>query len=296
MKNIMEQAMNKVNVVGKLIEAAVYDGTLKDGRRYLRSNLVVRVTQTYGGREETSEVPISMFAAQFTNDNRPNPGYAQIQNLSEMKSAQNYGFDNADTVRISGANLRENNFVAKSGQLVNSWQISTSFINTAKGPDIASFAMDIFIMDMSRETDRDGDETGRLVVKGGIVQYGGRLDVLEFIVENPEAVDFIERNWNINDTVNVKGRIRVTTREEKGSGASSSWGEDIPDTTTRTIRELIITTGNDEGKEEEFAYDPVDIKKAFNVRKANLEQMQIDAKSAATKKPEATVANKYSWE
>ena len=299
MKNILEQATNKINIIGKLIDAAVNSGTLKDGRKYLRANLTVRVNQTYGGHEEISEIPVSMFAAEYTQANKPNPGYKQIQALEEMKSAQNVGYDNADTVRISGANLRENNFVSKSGQLVNSWQINTSFINTIGKADsgVASFAIDIFIMDMSNEVDREGDETGRLIVKGGIVQYGGKLDVLEFVVEQPDAVDFVERNWNINDTVNVRGRVRVTSREEKPSGASGSWGEDIPESTTRTIRELIITTGDDQGREEDFAYDPTDIKKAFNVRKASIEQLQIDAKNATKKEaPSTTTSNKYSWE
>jgi hypothetical protein len=152
-------------------------------------------------------------------------------------------------------------------------------------------------MDMSQETDREGDETGRLIIKGGLVQYGGRLDVLNFIVENPEAVDYIERNWNINDTVHIDGRIRVTAKEEKTSGTSGSWGEDIPETTTKISRELIITTGSDNPMEEEFSYDPSDIKKAFNVRKAGIEQMQLDAKNNAKKEPSnASASNKYSWE
>ena len=90
----------------------------------------------------------------------------------------------------------------------------------------------------------------------------------------------------------------MTSIEEKTSGADSSWGEDIPETTTRFVRELIITKGDDEGKEEEFAYDPMEIKKGFNVRKANLEQLQIDAKNRASK-PAAqatTTTSKYSWE
>lgn len=301
MKNILEQAQNKVNVVGKLLDAAVFDGTLQDGRKYLRANMTIRVNQTYGGQEEISEVPVSMFAAQFTNANKPNPGYKQIQDLQNMRTAQAVGFDNADTVRISGGNLRENNFVSKSGQLINSWQINSSFINLGSMNDAATFIIDIFIMDKHPELDREGDETGRLIIKGGIVQYGGRLDVLEFIVEQPDTVDYIDRNWEVNDTVTVKGRIRVTSKEIKSTSGSSSWGEDVPEATTRSVRELIITKGDDEGKEEDFAYDPVDIKKAFNVRKANIEQLQIDAKNGMTKKAPATAPaekseNKYSWE
>lgn len=295
MKNINVQALNKINVTGKLLDVVTGNGVLNDGRKYNRATLTVRVTQEYGGRTETSEIPVSMFAAQYTQANKPNPGYEQIANLTTLKTVQNYGMDEADTVRISGANIRENNFVTKSGQLINGWQLNTSFVNKGTSKDVASFQIDIFIMDMHDELDRDGDPTGRLVIKGGVVQYNGKLDVLEFIVEQPDNVEYIQRNWNVNDTVTVIGRIRVTSVEETHS-SSSSWGEDIPETTTRFVRELIITKGDDSGKEEEFAYDPADIKRAFNVRKALIEQMQIDATQKAKAAPAATTASKYNWE
>ena len=234
-KDIMNQAQNKINISGKLLDATFGEGTLGDGRHYKRATITVRVTQTFGGNTET---------------NKPNPGYAQILSLQEMKTAQNVGIDEADTVRITGANLRENNFVSRnSGQLINGWQINTSFVNKGGMSDVASFLIDIFIMDMHPEVDRNGDETGRLVIKGGIVQYQGTLDVVEFIVENPDTIDYIERNWSNNDTVEVKGRIRVTSVEEKPAASENSWGEDIPETSTRTVRELIITKGSDEPKE-----------------------------------------------
>ena len=76
----------------------------------------------------------------------------------------------------------------------------------------------------------------------------------------------------------------------------------MPDTTTRFVRELIITTGDDECKEEDFAYDPVEIKKAFNERKAAIEQMQINARQTSPKQglnstnsAEAS-SKKYDWE
>ena len=300
-KDIMTQANNKINVVGKLLDAVINAGTLGDGRKYKRANITIRVTQTYGGREETSEIPVSMFAAQYTQQNKPNPGYAQIENLAEMKTAQMVGIDNADTVRISGANLRENNFVSRnSGQLIHGWQINTSFISSSATVDVASFIIDIYIMDMKPEVDREGEETGKLIIKGAIVQYQGKLDVVEFIVENPDTIDYIERNWNIDDTVEVRGRIRVTAIEDKPKATESSWGEDVPETTTRTVRQLVITKGSDEPYEEEFAYDKTDIKKAFNVRKAMIEQLQIDAKKGAApkaaKEPAAKGEKKWDWE
>ena len=65
---------------------------------------------------------------------------------------------------------------------------------------------------------------------------------------------------------------------------------------------MIITTGDDECKEEEFAYDPVEIKKAFNERKAAIEQLQIDARAKAPKQGAGsanaveTTNKKYDWE
>lgn len=301
-KSVENQGMNKVNVVGKLLDLTVRNGKASDGREYESANMTLRVTQSYHGREETSEIPVSMFASKYTKAGGLNSGWTQLQELKTFKTAQEYGIDAAATVRVSAANLKENNFVSRSGQLINSWQINTSFAGATNAiSPTASFTMDIFIMDMKPEEDKDGDTTGRLIVKGAVVQYGATLDVFNFIVEQPDDVDYIERNWNVNDTVTIQGRIRITATEEKNSGMHSSWGEDIPDTTVRTIRELIITKGDDQGKEEEFAYDANDIKKLFNARKAKIEQMQLDAQNRAkssttTATVTATTSSKYSWE
>ena len=295
-KNIMEQATNKVNIVGKLLDTTFREGKTSTGQTYESCNFTVRVTQTYGGREETSEIPVSIFATQYTSQNKPHPGYKNIQEMKKMKTVQDYGEAEATVVRMTSANIRENNFVSRSGQLVNGWQINTSFLNEGKVSDIASFNMDIFIMDMHEEVDREGEPTGRLVIKGAVVQYGGKLDVIEFIVEGNDAVNYISRNWEENKTVNVGGRIRVTSQEEKRSASESSWGEELPETSTRMVRELIITRGSDEPFDDDFAYDAAEIKKAFNERKARLEQMQIDAKNNTKKSAPAASKSNYSWE
>lgn len=295
-KSIMEQATNKVNIVGKLLDTTFREGKTSTGQNYESCNFTVRVTQTYGGHEETSEIPVSIFATQYTSQNKPHPGYKNIQEMKKMKTVQDYGEAEATVVRMTSANIRENNFVSRSGQLVNGWQINTSFLNEGKVSDIASFNMDIFIMDMHEEVDREGEPTGRLVIKGAVVQYLGKLDVIEFIVEDSDAVNYISRNWEENKTVNVGGRIRVTSQEEKRSASESSWGEELPETSTRMVRELIITRGSDEPFDDDFAYDAAEIKKAFNERKARLEQMQIDAKNSTKKAAPAASKSNYSWE
>lgn len=299
-KNIMTQAQNKLNLAGKLMDVSFGDGKLSDGRYYKRATATIRVTQTYGGKEETSEIPVGLFATEFTSTGKPNPAMKSILDLEHMNTAQNVGIDAAAQVRLTGASLQENNFVSRSGQLINGWQIRGSFVNEAKVSDIATFVTDIVILDMHDEVDKEGDTTGRLIIRGGVVQYNGRLDVIEFVVEGPEQVEYISRNWENNATVTVKGRIRVTSQEEEVT--ASGWGEEVPETTTRYVRELVIVTGDDAPKEEDFAYDITDIKKAFNERKANIEQMQINARTHAPKQGAGSVnasdtaASKYSWE
>ena len=299
-KSISIQAGNKINLAGVLMDVAPGSGKLSDGRPYKRATVTIRVTQAYGGKTETSDIQVGMFATEFTSTGKQNPAWKSLLDLEQMRTAQNVGIDAASHVRLTGATLQENNFVSRTGNLINGWQIRGSFINEAKVSDVASFVTDIFIMSMDDEVDREGETTGRLKIKGGIVQYGGKLDVVDFIVEAPDTVEYISRNWEVNGTVTVKGRIRVLSQEEEVQ--ASGWGEDVPDTTTRFVRELIITTGDDECKEEDFAYDPVEIKKAFNERKAAIEQMQINARATAPKQGVGSAnaaeasSKKYDWE
>lgn len=298
MKSIAIQSKNQMNLVGKLLNVDFGEGKLSDGREYKRATVTIRVTQPVDGKEETSEIPVGFFASPYTKTGKANPAYKSLVDLQNLKTAQNVGIDNADQVRITSGVLSENNFVSRSGNLINGWQIRGSFINAAKLADIASFVTEIFIMDIHGEEDRNGEPTGRLVVRGGIVQYDSKLDVIDFIVEAPDKVEYISRNWEPNTTITVKGRVRVTSHETESSSESSGWGEDIPDTTTTFVRELIITGGDDSAKDEEFSYDPAEIKKAFNQRKAAIEQMQIDARARASKQggSNQTSAKKYDWE
>lgn len=286
MREISTQSTNKVTIAGKLLDITFNTGKTKDGKPYERANMTIRVTQTYGGRTETSDIPVSSFATQFTKAGTTNPAYTSLQQLKELKSVQNVGIDDADIICMSGAQLKENAFVTKSGQLVTGWQLNSSFFNNRKVADVASFAVDIFIMDMRDELDREGDTTGRLIIKGGIVQYGGALDIVEFIVENNDTIDHISRYWQVNQTVQVRGRVRYTSVEETKAVSGDSWGEEVPVSSTKIVRELVVTTGDDE--DEDKSYDATEIKKAFNARKARHEQLMLEAKTTTQPKPAAS--------
>lgn len=297
MKKLDKQSINKVNIVGKLLETTFREGTTKnDNKPYESCNYIVRVNQVIEGKEEIHEIPASVFATKYTNAGKANPVYKTIQDMRKMNTIQKDGESAASIVRITGGNINENYFVSQSGQFVDGWQLRTSFVNEGGKGELATFNVEIYIIDMHDEVDKNDEPTGRLVIRGGIVQYGEKLDVVEFLVEAPDKVEYISRNWNINDTVLAKGYIRYTAQEDAKPANQSSWGDDIPDGTTQMKRELIIAGGSDEPYDEEFAYDPVEIRKAFNVRKAIIEQAQIDARNKGQKKEAAPSKSNYSWE
>lgn len=298
MREITTQSTNKVNIIGKLLSTTIREGKTGEGKVYNSGNMILRVNQGYFGIEEQSEISVSFFATALTSKGTVNPAFENIQKLREFKSAQNVGFESADTIKITGASLSENMFIAKgSNQLVDSWNIRASFFNEGSGDDVATFCVDAYIMDQSPELDKEGNETGRVIVKGGVVQYNGVLDVIEFIAEDPIAVDHVSRNWDVDSTVQIRGRIRAITKEENRSRVEeSSWGEAIPEpSSTKIVRELIITSGSDEAFDEETAYDPVQIKKAFSERKARIEQLRMDAQGKAAKAAPAK-KSAYNWE
>ena len=299
MKKLDTESRNEVSVVGKLLSTTFREGTIQStGKPYESCKYIVRVRQEIEGKEEIHEIPLDVFATKYTNAGKVNPAFRTIQDMKQMNTIQNDGEDKATIVRINKATISENIFVPASGQVVDGWQIRSSFVNEGGKGEFARFVVEIFIIDMYDETDNEGNPTGRLIVRGGIVQYGEKVDVLEFIVEAPDKVEYVSRNWEPNITVVAAGRIRYTSMEPVATTSVESWGEEVMDTSgPKMARELIITGGPSELPDEDFMYDPVEIKKGLNVRKANIEQMQLNAKSGGQqKKPAATQRRKFDWE
>lgn len=296
-RNIKQESNNVVNIVGKLLDCTITEGISKrTGNKYASAKATVRVTQAVDGQEETSEILVSMIATPTTSTGKPSPVWESIQELRKYKTVQDYGESEADTVRFTQCRLEENNYVTRNGTFVHSWQASASFVRLCNNiKPTASFSLDSFILDIKDEIDNEGEETGRMILKAGVVRWNEKLDVLDLVVENPQKVDYLRRTLNVNDTINLCGRIRVTSKEEARPATHSSWGEEFAGpSTTRKVQELIVTGGANEPFEEEFAYDPTDIKKLFNERKALVEQQQMDASKRA--QSAAKEDKRFEWE
>lgn len=296
MRDINTESKNVITMTGKVLGISFRTGKNKDGKPYEMAMLTLRVEQDYLGIHEVNEIPVSIYASKFKNDGTISPAYDNLQKMKDIKTVQKVGFEAADRIRFTSGRLEENNYLTKTGNFISTWAVRPSLVSiNPSAADCATFNEDIFIMDMREEMDRESEPTGRLIIKGGIVRYGGSLNVVDFIVENPDGVDAIQANYEPNQTMNISGRIRYTSVEEKHPvSASSGWGETL--TSTRKVRELIVTNDGGEPFDDDMAYDPVEIKKAFNERKARLEQLQLNAKQKATPAAPSPAKKVYDWE
>ena len=132
------------------------------------------------------------------------------------------------------------------------------------------------------EVDRNGDSTGRLVVQGLIPQYGGRVDMIKYIVASENAVSHIHSYWNQGDTVKVKGKINFSSTTEYFE-EEMGFGDPIRTARTKSIHELIITSGSVGALDEEMSYDIADVQKGLSERKQRIEAIKEKAKNSPKK-------------
>ena len=275
--SIDKQATNEVIIEGVLQEVDLREGQMnRNGqlRDYVAGTVTIQVTQEVGGVQEVNEIPVSVFATKLKNDGNPNPAYANIDTLRKTFVSMASGGDKADVVRITRGEVTENTFTTD-GRTITSFRIRNSFFNRVLTDvnQIAAFKNKIVLLSIAPENGFDGTPTGRLMIKGAMVRYGSAVDVLTYYVEDPTAIAYISKNWNEGDTVNVSGRVRFTlaTVERMAEQEDVGFGEVLPTTSSRRVRELIITSGSAGGLDEEESYDAEgEIMHALAERKARI--------------------------
>lgn len=275
----MKQTENKVKIEGVLSEINVREGEFKQKNTnimmpYLSGEVKVRVKQTVNKVPVEEEIPISFFCTKYKKDGGDNPAYKSINDLRTnfISLAAAESPEQADCVRITSASLKENMFYGRDGRLISNGQITASFFNRIARTECvpeATFQTVICIGNIKEEIDKNGDPTGALVLQGIIPQYGGKVDVIDYVVRSPEAVDFISTNWKQGDTVRVAGKVNfssATTYVEEEMG----FGEPITTPHTSYVRELVITSGSPSGFEGDMAFDTNEIAASLQERQQRI--------------------------
>ena len=131
---MLRQATNKCRIEGILSEINLkYGSYTKNGATIdtIGGDIKVLVNQEVNGEDNALIIPVYMFAPKLTNAGKPNPAYESLLKVkNEFASVAATGDENlADRVRITGANIRMNEYYSQDGRLVSFPRINASFIN-----------------------------------------------------------------------------------------------------------------------------------------------------------------------
>lgn len=274
----MRQAENKVFIEGILSEIDIVERTYtKDDvqNNALAGQIKVRVEQKINGVDKILEIPVHVFVNEITKKGTKNPAYESIDTVRRefISIASGAGVEGADRIRISGASIQMNEYWADENRLSSYPRINASFVQRVKRDEFtpkAQFSTELVVSKMVNEVDKDGVETGRLKVEGILPQYGGRVDVVPFIAENPNVVDAISQYWQPKDTVKVSGKLNFSSTVEIYT-EEQGFGEPIEKKRTINVSELVITGGSQSPLEGDFAFNEEEIKNALAERKTRLE-------------------------
>ena len=289
---MLKQAENNCKIEGILSEIDLKTGsTVKNGKtvEYITGSIKVRVNQMLNGKEVELDIPVYMFSNKLKNDGNPNPAYASIERvMNEYVSIAAAGIDGADRVRITGANIRMNEYYGQGDKLNSYPRINASFITkvtdmTKYNPE-ASFSAVFMIAAMGYETDKDGVQIdNKFKIRGILPQYGGKVDVVDFYATTPSVISAVSSYWSEKDTVKVNGKLNFTSAVEEKM-VEVDFGEPRMERRTVSVSELIITGGTQTPLDGDFAFDEDEINEALKTRQASLAELKEKAKSKEPKK------------
>jgi hypothetical protein len=130
-------------------------------------------------------------------------------------------------------------------------------------------------------------------VTGICPQYGGSVDVINYVVENKDAIEYISSYWKVKDTVQIWGNIHFTSKTEKKT-KNVGFGEPVETSETVSINELVITSGSPCALDGEQSYDDAQelITTALANRQLKLDKMKEKKASTSTAKS-SSATTKY---
>lgn len=280
-QSTLRQAENEVVVEGILQEVKLDERTTNDGQEFIGGEINIEVSE---GEIHTFRV----FSFKHKKDGTESGIYKGLKTVKdEYVSVAKVGKEQADKVRVTAGQLGVNDYVGGDGQVKSYPQLSTNFINRVQANDEfdpkAEFEVELVVQSVVEETDKEGEETGRVKLKGFVPQYGGAIAPLEFVAEG-EGAEYIRDSYEKGNTVKIYGdivnKVEITKiQQEVGFGKPK---EKIKRNFTR---EYLITGGSEPYEEEnKNAYDLKVIKKALTEREVYLEGLLQKAEEKAKTK------------
>lgn len=272
METNLRQANAKVFIEGLVSEKDLAVKT-EDGKTKITGSLTVKTS-------DVNFVKFNINANEKTNAGAENKCYAGLVTvMNEYKSIAEVGEADADKVKVSGdLNLYT---AAQSG--ANIVGFKSNFFNRVKVNEEyeqrAEFTVEVFISSIIPEVNTDGDETGRILVKGWVPTYNGIEPIT--LVAPVDIASAVESTFEPGQTVEFSGDI-VNNRIETVTEIPMAIGKPKKKVKVDFKNELVITgasTAYEEDVTPEKPYDAEVIKAAIQERTNKLEEAKAKAQT-----------------
>lgn len=289
MSQQLREAENQVVVEGLFAENRLEDVEI-DGIKVIRGEFDVEVAE---GEIHTLRV----YATEKKKDGTENSIYKGLKTVkNEYKSIASHGREEADKVRITNGKLGLNEYYAPDGQLKQYTQLTTNFINRVPVNDKfepkAEFEVELFVHSVTDEI-KNNEETGRVILKGYVPLFNGRVIPMQFVVDK-DGADFVKDNYEPGKTVKVFGEI-INRVEIKKTEEKVAFGKPKEKISRNIVRELLVTGGYDPYEEDNSkVFDPKLIKAALTEREIYLENLKNKKKEEPKEEEKPAFGSKTS--
>jgi hypothetical protein len=286
-KEELKQMTNKVTIQGVLVDNHMSIKVDNKGRRYLSGAVEVKVDNDY-------IIPVDTFAYELKSNGEKSAVYDRLAKVIDWPSARTVGANSAPRVTITNARIEDNSFYSeKDDRIVNNWRIGGAFFRTAANDakGINEFEVEGIISSIKEVLDRNGESTNTYQIKLLNVGFGEKVNEITFTYDDPEAIKYINDNYNVGDKVTLCGQV-VYTQTERTVKKELGFGEPVTETYTNTVRLLKITAGTEPMSPEESGIALKDLQTIL-VKQNNIIKEKAEAKSqaGAAKTPAASVNN-----
>jgi hypothetical protein len=286
-KEELKQMTNKVTIQGVLVDNHMSIKVDNKGRRYLSGAVEVKVDNDY-------IIPVDTFAYELKSNGEKSAVYDRLAKVIDWPSARTVGANSAPRVTITNARIEDNSFYSeKDDRIVNNWRIGGAFFRTAANDakGINEFEVEGIISSIKEVLDRNGESTNTYQIKLLNVGFGEKVNEITFTYDDPEAIKYINDNYNVGDKVTLCGQV-VYTQTERTVKKELGFGEPVTETYTNTVRLLKITAGTEPMSPEESGIALKDLQTIL-VKQNNIIKEKAEAKSqaGAAKTPATSVNN-----
>lgn len=279
---MLRKADNNVKIEGILSETDLkYSTYEKNGVTVeaIGGSIKVLVEQEINGASVVNEIPVYMFSNKLKRDGGLNPAYTSIEKvMNEFVSIAACGSkEQADRIRINGAEIRMNEFPGQDGRIVSQPRVNASFIARAVGdfkPHTA-YSLEFMVSDIKRVTDFNGMEIDppKVEVTAIVPQFNGSVQVVKLYATNPNVINAVESYWEPGNCYVANGRLNFTSTV-KTFVKEVDFGEPVEESRTVNVNEFIITSGTQAPMDDEMAFSVADIKAAMAERNNRLNDMK----------------------